>query len=55
MNDGVDVLECPANGFAVADITNLELDLRVEIVGPLPGRVNLRIEVVERPNLVPFG
>ena len=52
--DGVDALERAPDGLVVADVADLELDRRVEVVRPLPVRVDLRIEVVERPNLVPL-
>ena len=52
--DGVDALERAPDGLVVADVADLELDGRVEVLRSLPVRVDLRIEVVEGPNLVPL-
>ena len=52
MDDGVDPVECAAERVAVADVADDELDVLVEIVGALAGRVDLRVEAVERANLV---
>ncbi len=54
MVDGVDALQRTPDGLVVADVADLELDGRVEVVRSLPVRVDLRIEVVEGPNLVPL-
>jgi hypothetical protein len=49
---GVDALERAPDGFVVTDVSNLELDGRVEVVRPLPVPVDLPVEVVERPHVV---
>ena len=55
VHDGVDTVECAPDRFMVADISDLQLDLAVEVIGPLAGRMNLGVEVVERSNLVALG
>ena len=55
MDDGVDAVEGFAHGVAVADVAGNELDLGVEVVGPLPLRMHLRVEVVERAQGVSLG
>ena len=52
MHDRVDSVERAADRFAVTDVADLQLDVCVEIVGPLPVRMNLSVEVVEGAHLV---
>ena len=51
MDDSVDPVERPANGFAVADVADDELHVLVEIVGAVSALMHLRLEVVERPDI----
>jgi hypothetical protein len=55
VHDGIHAVERLPHCFVIADIPDLKLDIAVEIVGPLADRMNLAVEVVERPNLVPLG
>ena len=52
MHDVVDALERGRHGLVVADVADAQVDLGVEVGGPLARRVHLGVEVVERPHLV---
>jgi hypothetical protein len=48
VKDRVDAVERPANRLRVADVSNLEFYVGMEIAGPQPARpVNLRGEAIE--------
>jgi hypothetical protein len=52
---GLDAVERATDGSVVADVADVELDGRSEVVRTISVRVHLAIEVVERPHLVPLG
>jgi len=45
MDDGVDALQRAPDRLVIPDVTDLELDLAAEIVGSLPVRMNLPVEL----------
>jgi len=55
VHDGVDTVERTPDSFMVADVSDLQLDLAVEVIGPAADGMNLGIEVVEGSDLVPLG
>ncbi len=55
MDDRVDAVEGTPDGIVVADVAGHQLDLGVEVVGPLPLRMHLGVEVVERADGVALG
>ena len=52
MDDGVDSVECAPHGVGVANVSDLKLDVRREVLGPNDPFVNLRRQVVERADAV---
>jgi hypothetical protein len=52
MDDCVDAVERSTNRVTVTHVSDLELDVEVEVVRPLPIRVDLAVERVERPHVV---
>src|SRR5262249_57432688 len=55
VDDGVDAVERRPYGVAVAHVAGLQLDGRIKVVRPLAVRMDLRVEVVQRPHLVAVG
>ena len=55
MHDRIDAVEGTPHRLVVADVSDLQLDLRVQIAGPLAPGVHLGLEAVERTHLVPLG
>ena len=51
----LDTVQREPHGVAVAHVARLELDLGVEVVGPIASGVDLWIQVVEGAHLVPVG
>ena len=54
MHDGLDAIERAANCLVVTDVADLQFDIPVQVAGTLSRWMNLWVEVVECPNLVPF-
>ena len=52
VHHGVDPLQCAVHGSGVADVANLELYFRVEVVRPRLALVHLRNERIEHAHLV---
>ena len=55
VDDGVDAVERAADGVAVANIADLQLDILGEVVGSRAIAVHLRRQVVERTHAVAAG
>src|SRR5204863_10035799 len=52
VHHGVDTVQGPVHRVAVAHVARLEIDVGIEITGPIAARVDLRIEVVEGAHLM---
>ena len=52
MDVGVDPVKCPPHGVGIANVSDLELDVRREVLGPGDAFMNLRRQVVERADAV---
>ena len=55
MDDRIHIVQRAANGVAVAHVTGLQLDLRIEVRRASALRMHLRVEVVEDAHVPAVG